>query len=124
MAIDVLFIHPGDQKRIYQNLSKEFTAVATPVWTSLLANQARNKDYSAAIYDVNVQRWDKDTAKELALKYNPNLIVIGFSATPYRLSQGLLIDGTLFSKTLVDQTTPQWIGWFSSPLHSTACCGT
>lgn len=76
MAMDVLFIHPGNQRRVYQELSKEFTAVATPVWTSLLANQARNKGHSVAIYDVNVEGWDEDTAKELAIKYNPNLIVI------------------------------------------------
>lgn len=45
-------------------------------------------------------------------KSNPNLIVIGLTATPYRLGQGLLTDGKLFSKTLIDQTTSEWIQWF------------
>jgi len=76
MAIDVLFIHPGNQQRIYQDLSKEFTAVATAVWTSLLAEHTRNKGYSTAIYDANVEGWDEDVPKELMSKHNPNLIVI------------------------------------------------
>jgi len=45
-------------------------------------------------------------------KVNPNLIVIGLSATPYRLGQGLLIEGSLFSKMLIDVTSPEWISWF------------
>jgi hypothetical protein len=32
---DILFIHPGNQKRTYQQLANEFTAIATPSWTSL-----------------------------------------------------------------------------------------
>lgn len=35
---------------------------------------------------------------------NPNLIVIGLSATPYRMGNGLLTDGPLFSKMLFDLT--------------------
>lgn len=76
MAIDVLFIHPGNQKRIYQDLSKEFTAIATPVWTSLLAGNTRNNGYPTAIYDVNVEGWDKDVPAELIKKYEPKLVVI------------------------------------------------
>jgi len=74
--MDVLFIHPGNQKRIYQDLAKEFTAVATPAWTLLLANYVRNQGYSTAIYDVHIEGWDKDVPKELSDRYDPNLIVI------------------------------------------------
>lgn len=76
MKSDVLFIHPGDQKKTYQDLSKEYTAVATPAWTLLLASYIRNKGYAAAIYDVNIGGWDEGTAKELMSRYNPELIVI------------------------------------------------
>ena len=64
MAVDVLFVHPGNQKRTYQDLSKEFTAIATPVWTSLLAGNIRNNGYSTAIYDVNVDGWDENVPEE------------------------------------------------------------
>lgn len=35
---------------------------------------------------------------------NPNLIVIGFTATPYRMKVGLLTDGTLFDDIVFDLT--------------------
>jgi radical SAM superfamily enzyme YgiQ (UPF0313 family) len=76
VSTDVLFIHPGNQKRIYQNLSKEFTAIAPPAWTSLLAGHARNQGHSVCIYDVNVEGWDQDVPKELLSRYNPALVVI------------------------------------------------
>lgn len=76
MSIDVLFIHPGDQKRSYQSLSEEFTAIAPPVWTLLLANYLRNRDYTVAIYDVNIEGWDQKTPNNLLTKYDPELIVL------------------------------------------------
>ena len=76
MDIDVLFIHPGNHKGNYQDLAKEFTAIATPSWTLLLANYTRNKGYSTAIYDVNVKGWNENIAKELITHHNPSLIVI------------------------------------------------
>jgi len=74
--MDVLFIHPGNQKKIYQSLANEFTAIAPPVWASLLANYVRNQGYSTAIYDVHIEGWDKDTPKDLADRYDPDLIVM------------------------------------------------
>lgn len=76
MHTDVLFINPGNHRKTYQDLSKEYTAIATPVWTTLLANYIRNTGCTAAIYDVNVDGWDEDTAKEVISQHNPELIVM------------------------------------------------
>ncbi|MBI5741896.1 MAG: B12-binding domain-containing radical SAM protein [Nitrospirae bacterium] len=76
METDVLFIHPGDHKKTYQDLSKEFTAVATPAWTLLLADYTRRKGYTTAIYDVNVEGWDENEANRLLSNYNPGLVVL------------------------------------------------
>lgn len=76
MGTDILFINPGNQKRVYQELSREFTAIATPAWTCLLAGYARRQGFSAAIYDVNVDGWDDGVPAELAAKYQPRLIVM------------------------------------------------
>lgn len=75
-SIDILFINPGNKVKVYQNLSAEFTAVDVPVWATLLANYIRNKGYATAIYDVNVEGWNEEVAKEVVLKYSPDLIVI------------------------------------------------
>lgn len=76
MKRDVLFINPGDQKKTYQKLANEFTAVATPAWTTLLAEGIRNRGYSVAIFDVNVLGWDDDCVRKLLEEYNPELIVL------------------------------------------------
>ena len=76
MNIDILFINPGSHKKTYQDLSKEFTAIAPPVWTSLLANYIRNEGYSTKIYDVNVEGWHNNTIKELMSRYYPSLIIM------------------------------------------------
>lgn len=76
MKTDILFIHPGNHRRNYQDLSLEFTAIATPAWTLLLAGYARNNGLSVALYDVNVMGWDSTLPAELLERYNPQLIVI------------------------------------------------
>lgn len=42
---------------------------------------------------------------------NPNLKVIGLSATPYRLGQGMITDGGLFTDVCFDLTTLQAFNW-------------
>lgn len=76
MSTDILFINPGGHKKNYQDLSKEYTAFATPVWSLLLANYTRKKGYVTAIYDTNVEGWDEYTAKNVINRYNPKLIVM------------------------------------------------
>lgn len=76
MSADVLFIHPGNQKRVYQDLSKNLTAIATPVWTALLAERVRRSGLSAAIYDVQVEGWDDKVPGELLAKHSPALVVL------------------------------------------------
>lgn len=76
MNTDILFIHPGNNRRNYQGLSKEFTAIATPAWTLLLAGYARNNGLSVGLFDVNVEGWDDNLPAELLARYNPVLIVM------------------------------------------------
>jgi anaerobic magnesium-protoporphyrin IX monomethyl ester cyclase len=75
--VDVLFIHPGGQKDIYQDLSNNLTAIAPPAWTALLADYVRREGYSVAIYDCNVSGWDDYlTTPSILDIYNPKLVVI------------------------------------------------
>ncbi len=76
MAVDVLFIHPGNQKKTYQDLSKEYTAIATPVWAALIADYLRNRDIDTAIFDVNIEGWDENDPQAIASSYDPDLIVL------------------------------------------------
>ena len=54
--LDVLFVHPNGAPIIYQKLSKEYSAIEPPIWAALLANNAREKGYSANILDCEAWR--------------------------------------------------------------------
>lgn len=45
-------------------------------------------------------------------KKNPNLIVIGFTATPFRQGQGMLTNGKIFTKIAVDFSGMEKFNWF------------
>lgn len=45
-------------------------------------------------------------------KVNPNLVVMGLTATAYRMGNGELIDGELFDRVLVDMTELEVFNWF------------
>jgi DNA repair protein RadD len=67
-------------------------------------------DECHAIGDDNKSMYSKLFTFLRAL--NPNLIIIGLSATPYRMGMGLLTDGDTFDDICLDMTTPEWIAWF------------
>jgi len=76
MKTEVLFINPGNPRGAYQGLLDEFTAIAPPLWSLLLAHHVRKQGYPTAIYDVNIEGWNENTANELLAKHNPELIVL------------------------------------------------
>lgn len=47
-------------------------------------------------------------------KRNPYLRVVGFTATQYRMGQGLITDGGLFTDICCDMTTVEYFNWFLS----------
>lgn len=76
MKSDIVFIHPGNHLKTYQDLANEYTAIATPVWTCLLADYIRREGYNVAIYDSNIEGWSAEKASKLLSQYHPELIVI------------------------------------------------
>lgn len=73
---DILFIHPGNQKATYQGLSGEYTAIATPVWTLLLAGHLRAQGVGVAIHDTNVSGWSEEICRDLISAHNPKLVAL------------------------------------------------
>ena len=54
--MDVLFINPGNQQSIYQDLAKDYSAIEPPTWTLLLAQSVRAVGFKPEIFDVNAER--------------------------------------------------------------------
>lgn len=77
MKTDILFVHPGGfLNQTHQSLARKLSAIDVPVWALLLAQHARNRGYSASIYDSGIEGWTADTARTLLERHNPDLIVI------------------------------------------------
>jgi anaerobic magnesium-protoporphyrin IX monomethyl ester cyclase len=74
--VDVVFIHPGNLHSTYQSLANEYTAIAPPIWTGLLAENIRCAGYRAAIYDCNVEGWSREKTCAFLSKHDPELVVI------------------------------------------------
>ena len=49
MSIDILFITPNSSKKVYQDLSKDYSAIEPPTWSLLLAQSCRAKNYKVNI---------------------------------------------------------------------------
>ena len=76
-SVDVLFVHPGDAKRIYQGLGDDFAAIEPPLFAGLYANYVRTHGLVPAIYDAPAMRASADeTARAATQDYAPRLIVI------------------------------------------------
>lgn len=73
--MDVLFVNPNSSEKVYQSLSKNFTAIEVPVWSLLLAQSCRKMGYSVSILDCDAERLDDVTAVNRIKDINPRLVV-------------------------------------------------
>lgn len=73
MQLDILFIHANASKRIYQELSKEDSAIEPPIWAGMLANHCKINNFSVQLLDCEVLNLDiKQSAHEI-INYNPRI---------------------------------------------------
>lgn len=73
MNLDILFIHSNASKRIYQELSKEDSAIEPPIWAGMLANHCKINNFSAQILDCEVLNLDIKQSVNEIINYNPRI---------------------------------------------------
>ncbi len=79
-GLDLLLINPIAKKRVYQELSKDFSAVEPPFWAAIMAGYIRNKNFNVDILDANAENLDFIEVAKQVEKYNPqltNIVVYG-----------------------------------------------
>jgi radical SAM superfamily enzyme YgiQ (UPF0313 family) len=72
--IDVLFITPGNPTGVYQELSKNYSAIEPPTWALLLTEACRSKGYKVALIDANAEKLNGNEVSKRVRKLNPRLI--------------------------------------------------
>ncbi|MCV6636801.1 B12-binding domain-containing radical SAM protein [Candidatus Albibeggiatoa sp. nov. NOAA] len=104
--VDVVFIHPGDKKQIYQGLANEFSATEPPIFAGLFATYLQRKGYSAAIIDGPAHNLSVDEIAEQAVSdLSPKLIVIVvYGNQPSASTQNMTVSGKV--ATAIKQHQP------------------
>ena len=79
--MDLLIVNVGGtKKKVYQNLSKDYSAIEPPFWAALTAGFVRKEGYTVEILDANAENLDLNETVERIEKINPrfvNIIVYG-----------------------------------------------
>jgi anaerobic magnesium-protoporphyrin IX monomethyl ester cyclase len=72
--LDLLLVNVGGTKKdIYQDLSKDFSAIETPFWAAMTADYIRDKGFEVKILDANAENLDFKETAEIIKNYNPKL---------------------------------------------------
>jgi len=79
--LDLLLVNVGSsKKKVYQDLSKDYSAIEPPFWAALTAGFIRDKGYNVQILDANAENLTyEETAKTIS-ELNPemtNFVVYG-----------------------------------------------
>jgi len=95
--LDIFFINVGGtKKRIYQELSKDYSAIEPPFWAALTAGFIRKKGFNVDIFDANAENLTHEETAELIEKKNPKLVnVVVYGQHPYASTQLMTAVGEL-----------------------------
>jgi anaerobic magnesium-protoporphyrin IX monomethyl ester cyclase len=97
---DLLLINAGgSKKRVYQDLSKDYSAIEPPFWAALTAGFVRKKGFSADLIDANVENLTYEETAIRIEEHNPRLVnVVVYGQHPSASTQLMTSVGELCKK--------------------------
>ncbi len=73
-SLDILLVNVGStRKRVYQDLSRDFSAIEPPFWAALTAGFIRKRGYDVRILDANAENFSIEETVDMIKDYNPRL---------------------------------------------------
>ncbi|MDP2653503.1 MAG: cobalamin-dependent protein [Candidatus Omnitrophota bacterium] len=88
--LDILFLHPNAAHKIYQDLSKDFSAIEPPIWAGMLANHCRIKGFSVDLLDCEALHLEDDQAASMIKERNPRVVCfVVYGQQPSASSQNM-----------------------------------
>ena len=79
--VDIVLIKANNQKKIYQNLSQDFTGVEPPLWLALTAAFLREQGFSVAALDAEADNLNTAETVQKVQALNPVLATVIVSGT-------------------------------------------
>jgi len=71
--LDILFIHPNASKKIYQDLSNDYSAIEPPIWAAMLAQHCRSNGFGSQILDCEAERLNYIESAQIIKDINPRV---------------------------------------------------
>ncbi len=91
---DLLLINPGGRRQSYQDLGEDLSGVEPPIWIGLLATNARNAGFSAAVIDADAEGLSPEQVAQIVARDRPLLAAtIVFGANPSASTQKMSAAG-------------------------------
>lgn len=73
--IDLVLVCPGAADKLYQDLSKTFSAIEPNVWAGLLSNACKRKGFSTAIIDMEAQGISAQELPSHVADFSPRFVL-------------------------------------------------
>lgn len=108
---DIVLINPGDRKKTYQDLGKDYSAIEPPFWIAVIAAYLRNNNFTVEIIDANAEDITPDETSNMVNDLNPLLTaVIVYGSQPSASTQNMTIAGKICSALKQNTSTKVAIG--------------
>jgi len=103
--VDLVLVHPGGRKQVYQTLADDLTAVEPPLWCRLIADYCRTHGHSVAIVDSEAEGFDPPTVAARVAELDPRLVaLVVYGHQPSASTQSMPAAGAIAHA--VKDTTP------------------
>ncbi|MGF7175196.1 B12-binding domain-containing radical SAM protein [Azospirillum doebereinerae] len=74
--VDLVLVHPGGRKLVYQTLADDLTAVEPPLWCRLLAAYCRARGHSVVVIDSEADELDPPAVAARVAAFDPRLVAL------------------------------------------------
>ena len=97
---DLLLINAGGaKKRVYQELSKDYSAVEPPFWAALTSGFVKKKGFTTGLIDANAENLTYDETASAIEEHNPELVnIVVYGQHPSASTQLMTSVGELCKK--------------------------
>lgn len=94
--LDLVLVHPGNRRQIYQSLGVTLSAIEPPVWAGLMATFVRSHGFSVRVLDTEAEDLTPDETAERIAEMNPLLTaIVVYGHQPSASTQNMTATGAI-----------------------------
>ena len=104
--LDILFINPNSSGKVYQDLSRDYSAIEPPIWAAMLTRHCLLKGFGADILDCDALRLSEEQAVAEIVAARPRVAcVVVYGQHPSASSQSMT--GAVALAEALKKTAPE-----------------